>query len=94
MTQEEINEEVEVLDKERFIQLPKKYLQQKSATADSDQSGKVRQLPSSNDVSDPGEIELKVEIPKSEYQSGAVYTKNNCFYDSDGEFLYKISTKK
>ncbi len=93
MTQEEINEEVEVLDKERFIQLPKKYLQQKSATADSE-SGKVRQLPSSNDVSDLGEIELKVEIPDSEYQSGAVYTKNNCFYDSDGEFLYKISTKK
>ncbi len=93
MTQEEINEEVEVLDKERFIQLPKKYLQQKSATADSE-SGKVRQLPSSIDVSDPGEIELKVEIPVSEYQSGAVYTKNNCFYDSDGEFLYKISTKK
>lgn len=32
----------------------------------------------------------KIRIPKEKYKRGSTYKVNDCFYDYDGEFLYRV----
>lgn len=36
------------------------------------------------------EIKDRIYIPRKAYKRGAVYKLNDCFYDDDGEFLYRV----
>ena len=40
-------------------------------------------------LSEKGEIQLKVEIAETDYKAGAIYKVNSCYYDSNGDFLYR-----
>jgi len=90
LSEREIEEEVQGANEDRFIQLPKKYLQQSSSDLE---PGKVQDLNSFRIGNpDKSEIKLKIEIPASEHNPGGIYKINNCYYDSNGDFLYKAQS--
>lgn len=35
-------------------------------------------------------IEMKIHIPKELYKEDAIYKVDDCFYDDQGEFLYRV----
>lgn len=46
-----------------------------------------------NEVEDPKEImnyPERIRIPKKAYKKGATYKVNDCYYDHDGRFLYRV----
>lgn len=46
-----------------------------------------------SDVEDPKEImnyPERIRIPKKAYKKGATYKVNDCYYDHDGRFLYRV----
>lgn len=96
LSQQDVDDEVDSADHddddERFIRLPKKYLQQPATTTATPEaeSGRVRELQKPVFAKNPSEFKLKVDIPESERNPGAIYKMNNCFYDSNGDFLYKV----
>ena len=54
---------------------------------DNDDQDKVISLKSKAQNDEP---KMKLEIPLDIYKKGATYQLNDCFYDSNGEFLYRI----
>ncbi len=92
LSQVEIEEEVHEANKERFIQLPKKYFEQKYKKAETEQSENVRELSHLRKHGGENEVLLKVEIPEADFKPGAIYKLNNCYYDSNGDFLYKVAS--
>jgi hypothetical protein len=92
LSETEIEEEVHEANKDRFIQLPKKYLESKYKIAKSEQPENVHELSHFGKHGGEREVILKVEIPEAEYKPGAIYKLNNCYYDSNGDFLYKVAS--
>jgi hypothetical protein len=79
--------------KERFIQIPKKYLQTQSSKSEEEEKVLIDlRAKKVNGRSD--QINLKVEISESQHKPGAIYRLNNCIYDSNGDFLYKTPAIK
>ena len=54
---------------------------------DNDDQDKVISLKSKAQNDEP---KMKLEIPLDIYKKGGTYQLNDCFYDSNGEFLYRI----
>ena len=92
LSENEIEEEVHEANKERFIHLPKKYLEQKYKKSESEQPENVRELSHFGKHGGDSEVLLKVEVPEADYKPGAIYKLNNCYYDSNGDFLYKVAS--
>ena len=89
LSEKEIEQEVMSAKEDRFIQLPKKYLQQKSSK-EGVVLGNAKDLNTFHKANlDKSNINLRVEIPESDHKPGAIYKMNNCYYDSNGDFLYK-----
>ena len=36
------------------------------------------------------EIQEQIKVPKNQWKKGQTYKVNDCFYDDDGEFLYRV----
>lgn len=43
-----------------------------------------------NNTSDIMNYPERIRIPKKAYKKGATYKVNDCFYDHDGKFLYRV----
>jgi hypothetical protein len=82
----EIAEEVQSAARDRFIALPKK------PPAANPTSGHVQELRPFRRDDEAAGPPLSVEIPPSEFKDGAIYKLNNCYYDCNGDFLYKTPT--
>lgn len=54
----------------------------------------VISLPTSNESSSRPSIEWQVEIPEDMKVPGGLYRQNDCYYDENGEFLYRVPQKK
>jgi len=79
--------------KERFIQIPKKYLQTQSSKSEEEEKVLI-DLRAKKVDGRSDQINLKAEIPETQHKPGAIYRLNNCIYDSNGDFLYKTPSIK
>lgn len=86
LSSEDIDHEIEELNRGRFFKLPHPHPTQEINDDHRYKVVKPEQVR-------PGEPLQKVTIPTEQYVEGAIYKMNNCVYDADGEFLYRVTNE-
>jgi len=83
LTSETISKEINELDKERFFHLPKQF-----PPKNDNQTKKFKVLPEPKSMDE--DFVEKVDIPEKDFVEGALYKMRDCYYDSNGDFLYRV----